>query len=238
MRNLNSSGFLFSVASIRVLLVCLVVTAGGGAFAADLGVDQLSGVIVGITDGDTIVMVDGQDQQFKIRLADIDAPERRQPFYQKSRQMLAEMAFRKNAVVTVVDTDRYGRLVGRVVVGDLDVNAAMIRLGGAWVYRKYLREPALLDVEQVARTARLGLWSLPEAERVPPWEWRRNRRDVSAETPAADCLIKGNISRSGRIYHVPGSMHYDRTVIDTGKGERWFCTEQEAIEAGWRAPRG
>jgi len=225
MQNLKQTGFRCLVASI------------GGAVAAELGIDQLTGFIVGITDGDTIVMVDRQDQQFKIRLAEIDAPERRQPYYQKSRQMLAALAFQKNAIVTVVDTDQYGRLVGRVAVGDLDVNAEMIRRGGAWAYRKYLRDPSLLDVEQAARVAQLGLWALPEAERVPPWEWRRNRRDVSAETPSADCRIKGNISSNGRIYHVPGSTHYDQTVIDTGKGERWFCTEEEAIAAGWRAPR-
>jgi len=56
--------------------------------------------------------------------------------------------------------------------------------------------------------------------------------------PNGNCRIKGNISSSGKIYHVPGSNNYDRTVIDTGKGERWFCTEQQAIDAGWRAPRG
>ena len=238
MRSLKRSGFRFTIASTGLLLACLGVTAGENVVAADLGVDQVAGFIVGVTDGDTVVMVDRQDQQFKVRLAYTDAPERRQPFYRQSRQMLAALAFQKNAIVTVVDTDRYGRLVGRVAVGDLDVNAEMIRLGGAWVYRKYSRDPSLLDVERTARAAQLGLWSLPEAERVPPWEWRRNGRDVSAETPSEGCLNKGNISRSGRIYHVPGSLHYERTVIDTGKGERWFCTEQEAIDAGWRAPRG
>ena len=53
-----------------------------------------------------------------------------------------------------------------------------------------------------------------------------------------NCRIKGNISSSGKIYHVPGSNNYDRTRIDTSKGERWFCSEQQAIDAGWRAPRG
>jgi hypothetical protein len=53
-----------------------------------------------------------------------------------------------------------------------------------------------------------------------------------------DCRIKGNISNNGRIYHVPGSRHYDRTKIDTSRGERWFCSVEEAVRAGWRAPRG
>ena len=59
----------------------------------------------------------------------------------------------------------------------------------------------------------------------------------STQPPAGRCLIKGNISDSGRIYHVPGSAFYERTVIDESAGERWFCTEAEALSAGWRAPR-
>ena len=54
--------------------------------------------------------------------------------------------------------------------------------------------------------------------------------------PAADCLIKGNISSAGKVYHVPGSRSYEQTVIDESRGERWFCSEEEAVAAGWRPP--
>ncbi len=75
-----------------------------------------------------------------------------------------------------MDEDRYGRAVGRVRVGAVDVNAEMVRRGAAWVYQRYTRDPALLRTEAEARTARRGLWALPEAQRVPPWEWRARRR--------------------------------------------------------------
>ena len=70
---------------------------------------------------------------------------------------------------------------------------------------------------------------------MPPWEWRRGVRlaDTTPDQPG-DCAIKGNIARSGeRIYHVPGGRWYDRTKISTAKGERWFCSEEEARAAGW-----
>lgn len=69
----------------------------------------------------------------------------------------------------------YGRTVARLYVEDLDVSREMVRLGAAWVYRKYNKDKSLLDVEAEAREAKRGLWSLPEAEQVPPWEWRRRK---------------------------------------------------------------
>lgn len=78
--------------------------------------------------------------------------------------------------MVVVDIDRYGRTVGRVYLGGLDVSADMVSRGAAWVFRRYSQEPALLQAEQDARTAHRGLWALPEPERVPPWEWRAVQR--------------------------------------------------------------
>ena len=80
------------------------------------------------------------------------------------------------ARVAVVDTDRYGRTVGRVRVDGRDVNAEMVRLGAVRVYRQYSRDPQMLVLEDAARAARRGLWALPEVERIPPWEWRAARR--------------------------------------------------------------
>jgi hypothetical protein len=102
--------------------------------------------------------------------------------------MLAELAFRRRVRVVVEDTDRYGRAVGHVYAGALDVNAEMVRRGAAWVYRDYNRDPALPGLEAEARAARRGLWGLPEAARVPPWEWRMAQRESRApaqEPPAA-----------------------------------------------------
>ena len=135
-------------------------------------------------------------------------------------------------------TDRYGRKVGRPYVGDLDVCEEMVRIGAAWAYRQYLRDENLLAIEAEAKSEKRGLWGLSEAQKVPPWEWRRNGGNPSSTVATGDCQIKGNINSKGdRIYHVPGSRSYSQTRINTSKGERWFCNEAEARAAGWRAPR-
>lgn len=155
----------------RVMLVFI-------AFGVDVSAEatELRARVVGITDGDTITMLTEQRTQIRVRLAEIDAPERRQPFGDRARQMLSELAFERRARIIVTGTDRNGRVIGRVFVNELDVNAEMVRRGGAWVYRRYSNDPALLRLEAEAREARRGFWSLPEVERQPPWEWREDRR--------------------------------------------------------------
>ncbi len=153
-------------AHILALILPLVLTAA--ASAADL-----RGQVVGVHDGDTLTLLTVEREQVRIRLAEIDAPEMRQPWGTRARQALAAMAHQQPAIVVVVDTDRYGRTVGTVWVDGRNVNAEMVRAGHAWVYRQYLRDRSLLAVEDEARRARRGLWRLPEAERVPPWVWRR-----------------------------------------------------------------
>lgn len=111
-----------------------------------------------------------------MRLAEIDAPERRQPFGDRARQMLSGLTFERRVRIVVTGTDRNRRVIGRVFVGRLDVNAKMVRRGGAWVFRRYSNDPALLRLEAEAQEARRGLWALSPAQRVPPWEWRENRR--------------------------------------------------------------
>lgn len=134
--------------------------------------NTLVGKVVSIADGDTLTML-VNNAQYKIRLAEIDTPEKRQPYGTKAKQALSEMVFGKEIRVEVQTVDRYGRSVARVYVDDLDVCAELVRHGLAWVYRKYAKDESLYDVEQDARKARRGLWSLPENQRVPPWEWRR-----------------------------------------------------------------
>ena len=128
-----------------------------------------------------------------------------------------------------------------------DPNAAMVGAGWALAYRQY--STACVDREAAARAARRGLW---KGRFVPPWDYRTGKRlarerpgsldsnlaSAAASRASGSCLIKGNISGSGRIDHVPGSRWYEKTRIDAGRGERWFCAEGEAQAAGWRAPRG
>src|SRR6476646_2831912 len=128
---------------------------------------ELAGRVVGITDGDTLTLLYEGHQQVRIRLAEIDAPESRQPYGNRARQELSDLAFGKDVTVTVQNIDRYSRTVGRVYAGSVDVSAEMVRQGAVWVYRQYSHDPMLLRDEQEARDARRGLWALPEAERVP-----------------------------------------------------------------------
>ena len=129
-------------------------------------------------------------------------------------------------------SDRYGRMIGQCYVQGEGIEAWMVESGWALAYRRYSLE--YVDEEEEAQDARVGLW---RGEFVPPWEWWQGKRLQAVSTPerAIGCLIKGNISSKGkRIYHSPGVQHYERTKINTANGERWFCTEAEAVAAGWR----
>ncbi|WP_235924901.1 thermonuclease family protein [Roseomonas harenae] len=138
--------------------------------------EELRGRVVGITDGDTLTLLTPERQEVKIRLAEIDTPESRQPYGTRARQALSDLAFQRDVLINIIDTDRYGRRVGRIYADRVDVNAEMVRRGAAWVYRRYSRDPSLLALEEEARQARRGVWALSESERTPPWEWRRERR--------------------------------------------------------------
>lgn len=157
-----------------ILSLALVGNAYGKADA------RISGYVVSIADGDTLTLLTSDKERVKVRLAEIDTPEKKQPYGQRAKQELASLAFNKDAQINVLDTDRYGRVVGRVVVNEVDVNAELIRRGAAWVYRDYLKRPELITLETEARRLRKGLWALPESERMPPWQWRKAQRDSRA----------------------------------------------------------
>lgn len=142
--------------------------------------------VVGVHDGDTLTCLTAAKQQLKIRLAEIDTPESKQPYGNRAQQSLAGMVFGKDVRLEVQDTDRYGRKVARVYTGSTDVNAEQVRLGSAWVYRQYLKDRSLLSLEDEARQAKRGLWALPESERQPPWEWRRAARDGRQDAEGSD----------------------------------------------------
>lgn len=128
---------------------------------------DLIGRVVGIADGDTLTLLTPQREEVRVRLADIDTPERRQPYGSRAREALSDLAFGRSVRVVVQDVDRFGRSVGRVYVGPQDINAEMVRRGAAWVYRRYSDDP-VLRLEAKARAERRGLWDLPEAEQLPP----------------------------------------------------------------------
>lgn len=134
----------------------------------------LVAIVVSISDGDTLTILHDQ-QQVRIRLAEIDAPEKNQPFGMRSKQSLSDLCFRKQAeVIPNANKDRYGRTVARVRCDGVDANAEQVRLGMAWVYTKYSHDPALPPLEQEAKAARRGLWA--DHSPAPPWEWRHPPR--------------------------------------------------------------
>lgn len=161
--------------SFRVLLAACVLS----AVPASASAQSSTGRVVRIADGDTFTLLVGGRQQVRVRLAQIDAPESRQPFGRAARQMLAGMVFGRTVTIRRTDTDQYGRTVAMVRVGDLDVNTAMVRQGGAWAYRRYMTNSRLVRVEAEARAARRGLWALQRDQITPPWEWRHQRREQS-----------------------------------------------------------
>lgn len=158
---------------------------------------DIEGRVVGVSDGDTIKVLDANQVVHKIRLAGIDAPEKAQPFGQASRDHLASLVAGKTVRVESSKTDRYGRLLGKVWVQPrdcpdcartLNVNHAQILSGMAWWYRYYASEQPADDRELYksavaeARARKLGLWS--EAGAIPPWAWRRGQRTTTANTTA------------------------------------------------------
>lgn len=158
-------------AKLDAALLCLTLLASTPSLA------DVTGRVVGISDGDTITVLDNTNVQHKVRLSGIDAPEKKQPFGQKSKQSLSDCAYDKTAVIEGNKRDRYGRLVGKVMVSGVDCNLRQINLGLAWHYKKYMNEQAPDDrliyaqAEDDARSKGTGLWS--EVNPMPPWEWRR-----------------------------------------------------------------
>jgi endonuclease YncB( thermonuclease family) len=164
---------------IRVFLVALLVILGAGL--ADGA--ELTGRVVRVTDGDTLTLLTPQRRQLTIRLTEIDAPEGGQPWGARSKQALSQLVFRRDVRIMESGKDQYGRTLGRIYVGATDVSAEMVRTGSAWAYRQYLTDPSLLTLEQEARNAKRGLWSLPANQIVAPWEWRNGTPAPVASFP-------------------------------------------------------
>lgn len=169
-------------------------------FSTNTLANEINCKVIAISDGDTFTCLSNEKKNIKIRLAEIDTPEKAQPYGQKSKSILASMIFKKMVTITSQGTDRYNRTIGVVHLGDLYINREMVKIGAAWVYRQYNRDISLLKDEENARAAKLGIWSQPEAEIVPPWEWRkagkglqqavRDSKSSLAATPSNSCGTK------------------------------------------------
>lgn len=184
-----------------------------------------------VVDGDTLEL-DGT----VYRLNGIDAPEHGQTCGKwncgaQATDTLVEIVKGREVSCDPIGEDGYGRVIATCYADGTDIGASMVDKGLAWAFRRY--STTYVDEEAKAKSRSIGVWS---GTYMPPWDFREARWSRAEQRAPDGCPIKGNISRNGRIYHAPWSPWYDRTRINTSKGERWFCSEAEAVAAGWRAP--
>jgi endonuclease YncB( thermonuclease family) len=147
-------------------------------FSCHAYASSFTGKLVKVLDGDTVeVMHDGKAE--RIRLAQIDCPEKNQPFGPAAKRYVLDIAAHKIVTVQVDTVDRYGRTVGEVFLPDgSNLNKQIVGAGYAWQYKRYSKDSEYADLEERARVAKLGLWQ--DKSPIPPWEWRRGQRQVSS----------------------------------------------------------
>ena len=155
--------------ALAALLVSLPIT---------VHASTLSGRVVSVVDGDTLHLLTPAHQEIKVRLAEIDAPEKKQAFGMRSKQSLSDMCFGKDASIDNKGLDRYGRTIGRITCAGTDANAEQVRRGMAWVYDKYATDMSLYQLQDKAKTQHLGLWSDPSP--VAPWEFRHGHKKFAS----------------------------------------------------------
>jgi endonuclease YncB( thermonuclease family) len=212
-----------------------------GAFVQGTARSQASpGPLTGdvrVVDGDTIAI-----GATRIRLEGIDAPESAQTCQRKwfgtwpcgtaATEALIKLIGSKPVSCEPRGLDKYGRTLAVCFVDGHDINAQMVRQGYAWAFVRY--STSYVKEEAAAKAEGVGIW---QGEAMPAWEFRAKRwaGAVAEQQTPEGCAIKGNITKNGRIYHMPWSPWYAQIRMEVGdKGKRWFCTEAEAVAAGWR----
>ncbi len=204
-----------------------------GASRPEPAAKAVSGPVF-VIDGDTID-VGGT----RIRLEGIDAPEAGQTCNRRyvgwwacgtaATAALTSMVEGKSVRCEQSGLDKYGRVLGVCFANGRDINAQMVRQGFAWAFVRYSQ--AYVAEEKAARAERLGIW---QADTETAWDFRAKKWAGAEQKSPSGCAIKGNVTKNGRIYHMPWSPWYTQIHIEPEKGKRWFCSEAEAIAAGWR----
>ncbi len=197
---------------------------------------SIAGRVISVTDGDTLTIQDTGSVFTVIRLAEVDAPEKCQPYGYASRNSLSELALNKAASVIVVEKDKYGRTVGKVSIpGQAEtVNKSQLRRGMAWVYDYYVQDTSLDGIESAARFSNIGLWA--DSNPIEPWVWRQNNYGCSRDPESESTTTNSGAGSSAMLkvveYHNSVSNHYFMTSnpaeadgIDAGTaGAGWSRT--------------
>lgn len=137
------------------------------------GQNSLTGKAVYFSDGDTFHLLPANGEKVKVRVADIDCPERAQPFGLEAKEFVMNQLKDKEITINIKETDRYGRKVARVIYDGKDLSEELVKHGFAWHYKRYSNDPELAELEQLARKDKLNIWSKPKP--VPPWDYRKNK---------------------------------------------------------------
>lgn len=142
--------------------------------------ENIIGKVVAITDGDTFKLLTKDSTLIKVRLANIDCPELKQPFSKRAKQFVSDAIFSKIVTLNVLKKDRYRRYISNVIYDDsLSLSHELVRNGLAWHYKKYSKDSLLQAFEDNAKKNKVGLWQDKNA--IPPWEWRDLRKKQSKE---------------------------------------------------------
>jgi endonuclease YncB( thermonuclease family) len=184
------------------------------------------GRVVGVSDGDTITVLDSNNVQHRIRIQGIDSPEKDQPFGSRAKEHLSSLVFDQLVEVAVIGKDKYGRTVGKVLRASLDIGLAQIEAGYAWHYKDYQKEQTLEDrklyatVEDRARNSNSGLWS--DRSSIAPWKHRKSKKieetdEITASPTASptESPQPSNTSQSpsGGTVNVQGYYRKDGTYV-------------------------
>lgn len=161
-----------------IILFLVIISLITNRFEYDFSNPQktsFQGKVVAITDGDTFKLLKLDSTLVRVRIANIDCPERKQPFSQKSKQFTSDAIFGKTVHVNVQKNDRYGRLIADVIYDtNKNLGHELLKAGFAWHFVKYSKDKTLAALEQEARKNKVGLWIEPNA--IAPWEWRSNKK--------------------------------------------------------------
>jgi micrococcal nuclease len=189
---------------------------------------------VGISDGDTLSVL-RKGKAVKVRLHGVDTPEKAQAFGTRAQQFTGELVFQHEVTVIVRDTDRYGRLVGEVLLPDgRSLNQELVRAGMAWWYLPYApKDTTLAQLETEARAAKRGLWA--EAHPIPPWAWRKSPRAASqaAAVPTDGPPPAGSVigNKRSKVYHETVCPDYAKVAPQNRVA---FPNREQAEHAGYR----